>query len=282
MSRKDRFAEEEKRLAAEMERKQSSNFDRIKVEQLPKFDDGEERILRILPTREYMQWLLTAKDGEVFDDDAFPYAEKWVHFKVGKSGAAFACLSKHNNEPCPICDERTKLYGTGDSDDKKEADGMKIANQFDFFVCWRGHEDQPYRWTISPQWANMVVSLFANKDYNDLDDPEEGHDIKVKRTGKGYNDTKYVINPRPKPCPLFEGDDGDLDMEKMRAWVELLPEISESAKPFMTYEEGEALLMGASIGDVMKARAKENGTDFDPKEIEREEPEPPRRSSRRR
>lgn len=279
MSRKDRFREEEKRVQEETERR--STFE-PRTERLPKFDDGEERTLRILPTKEYMKWLLEANDGDEFDDDAFPYAEKWTHFQVGKTKGIFACLSKHNNEPCPVCEERNALFATKDEDDKKIADAMRISYQFAFFVAWRGKEDQPYLWELSPQWANMIISLLANPDYGDLDDPEEGHDIRVKRIGKNWKDTRYIITARPKSSYLFEDEDGELDMDKLEEWSVLIPEISDQVKPYLSYEEGKAMLGGKAIGEIMEARAKADGTDFNPKELEEEPDEKPVRRGRRR
>lgn len=284
MNRKERFAREEKRIAEEMESYggSSSNFQR--VDYLPKFNSGEERTLRILPTKGYITWLLEAKDDDEFEDAPLPYAEQWTHFKVGNSSALFRCLSKHNNEPCPVCEKGTELFATKDSDDEEEAKDMKISYQFTFHVAWRGHEDKPYSWSVSPKWANMIIALLANPDYGDLDDPEVGHDIKVKRHGSNLNDTTYTINPRPKFSVLFEGDKGNLDFDKLAKWGKLLPEIGESVKPWLTYDDGVALLGGATLGDVLKARDKKNGTDFNPEELEKEEEEKvaPTRSGRRR
>jgi hypothetical protein len=60
----------------------------------------------------------------------------------------------------------------------------------------------------------QAVELFLDDDNGDFTDPLKGYDLKVKRTGKGKNDTEYSLikcNSSKLPKELR----GEIDLEKM-------------------------------------------------------------------
>lgn len=275
--RKEAFKKVHEDIEKDLEK--TKEFESSNLPFLPAFDNKEERLLRILPRKEYLEWLGKAKDGEVFDDFAFPFVEVWKHFNVGKSEAALPCSAKYGQGRCPICEEVDALFATKDEDDIKTAKAMRAKKQFVFPVLWKDVPDGamgPYLWTLSPTWAELVTALLANPDYNDLDDPEEGHDLTVTRSGMGLN-TKYTIHPKPKPSMALEDREGELDWDKVDEWVEVLPSFETYGHPFLTQEEVLAVLHGATVGDCLKAR--ETGDDPEAVSAEKEEP---RRGRRRR
>lgn len=285
---------------AEEKAKEYEEFesDFITIDRLAKFADGEERILRILPPVEFLKWLLDNPD-KTFDDycsaDIGPvtgWREIEMHFNIAGNGV-LPCR-KMIGEPCPICDAYEEDMQSTDATIKEAANKLRAKTQVAFFLIDRGGDvDTPLVWAVSPKWAKQIYSHCANPDYGILYDPENGHDIRVKRTGTGLRST-YSITPRPKPSFLYsvkgEDEDGpyeEFDFDKIKALVGKLPSISEYNNPVLDYEHYEAVLNGdmtikEAYGDQFNS---DEDTEFDPEEIEKEEEqeeEQPRRRRRRR
>lgn len=272
-SMKEKYQKEAKRIEKE------NTFESFgeKIPYLPKFSDGETRYLRILPEKKFGIFFLEADEDEEFQNPQYPYAEVWKHFGVGIERNSVPCPAKMLGESCAVCNEVEALRKSGDTDDGKTANSIRVQHRFDFFVIWREHEeDGYYLWEISPKWGNDVVSILGNTDLKgEVDDPMDGRDIKVTRHGLGVNNTKYRIDFMPESsmlCSYTEEEDGEecevLDEEKMREWMKDVPDITEYGKPFLTSEQlTELFNEEATMSELMG----NDNTDFDPEEIEKEE-----------
>lgn len=277
--------------AMETYKKQENSFksDGDRLPFLPAFGDGEERILRILPPKGALEWLID--NPTKFLDDyndleigpGAAWEETFQHFCVGSEGASLPCLEQ-TGKPCPLCEAYAEDIKSDNEAIKKSASEIRCKHKTSFFVEWRGHEEEgPFDWSISPKWATLVVALIANNDYTILYDPFKGHDIRVTRTGLEYNNTNYTMAHRPQETFLYttigEDDKGeyeDFDFEKAKQVLDILPDISQLQKPVLDYSDYEAILNNEkTVREVYqekfgKPEKEDDGTDFDPEKIEKE------------
>ena len=251
--------------------------DRVKMNYMT-LADKETKILRVIPIPAALKWYLENDDGE-YEEDAFPYGEFFKHWRVGPNKVSLPCLSKHNNEACPVCELIAELKGTGDPDDKKYGSDMWASTRFVWFVIDR-EDDAPdeegrekwFVWEVSNTVNEQLMSKLANPKVPDLDHVFAGTDIEVIRSGaKGYDKTTYAIDDvREGESYLYTNEDGDFDYERAERLLEVLPDVTEYGAPFLSYDETKAVMEGDSFKDVFAAR-NENGevAEETPKEEEK-------------
>lgn len=277
--------------------KSSSFNDRLSY--LPKFDDGEERILRILPPKEAFKWLMDHPD-KFFDDytnleigPGAAWEDTYQHFNIGSGGTSLPCL-KHVGKPCPPCEAYDEDIKSDNAAIKASANEIRCQHKVSFLVEWRGHKEEgPFDWSMSPTWATDLTALIANNDYTLMYDPFKGHDIRVTRTGSGRNDTNYRMDIRPDETYLYatpdpEDDEFEIfDFEKGKQILAILPDLTELQKPVLDYDAYKAILNNEmTVKEAYQAKFGksdgDDGTDFDPEKIERESAEPVKRKRRQR
>lgn len=61
---------------------------------------------------------------------------------------------------------------------------------------------------------SQLIDFFLDPDLGDFTDPEEGYDIKIKRTGKGKTDTEYSVSAM-RPSPLEGKWANEIDLSAM-------------------------------------------------------------------
>jgi len=78
-------------------------------------------------------------------------------------------------------------------------------------VVVRGEEDQGVRfWGFGKTIFEHLLEKFADPDWGDLSDPQEGRDIKLKYIPRAQSDTNFPktkINVSPKKTPLAESEE---------------------------------------------------------------------------
>lgn len=112
-------------------------------------------------------------------------------------------------EPCAIMEMYEELR-KGDDGDKAIAETFKPREKY-LLPCIRYEDEkgkkvrdntQPTLALLSGPQYDEVINLFLDEEYGDFTDVKTGYDIKVVRTGKTKNDTRYTFNPaRPTPFP---------------------------------------------------------------------------------
>lgn len=92
-------------------------------------------------------------------------------------------------------------------------------------VVVRGEEDQGVRfWGFGKTIFEELLEKFADPDWGDLSDPQEGRDIKVTYIPRAQSDTNYPktkINVSPKQTPLAE------DEEQLKSFYDSQVRITE-------------------------------------------------------
>ena len=150
------------------------------LEDIPLYKPTEgENLIRILPP--------TWEEPNHYGMDIY------VHYNVGPDSAAYLCLNKMKGEDCPICEERINAEHEGDKDYAKK---LKPTKRVLFYLIDRDKEKEGLKAWASPWTVDKEIMIQATdsrtREFFPVDDPDEGFDVKVTRTGAAEQ-TKYSI-----------------------------------------------------------------------------------------
>jgi len=167
-----------------------------------------QNLLRILPP----SW-----------DDAEHYGfDLYVHYGIGPDNGSYACLNKMKGEACPICEERMRAEHEGDKDYAKK---LKPTKRVLFYLIDRDKEGEGVKAWAAPWTVDKEIMIQAtdqrSREFFPVDDPEDGFDVKITRTGSGER-TEYSVSIARRPSTL-ELDDDMIDILEDHP----LPEIIE-------------------------------------------------------
>ena len=129
-------------------------------------------------------------------DDANHYGiDLYVHYGIGPDNAAYLCLDKMKGEPCPVCEERLVAENEGDKDYSRK---LKPTKRVLFYLLDRDKQKDGVKawaapWTIDKEIMIQSTDSRTNE-YFPVDDPEEGFDIRINRTGSTER-TEYSVVP---------------------------------------------------------------------------------------
>lgn len=114
-------------------------------------------------------------------------------------------------EPCACMEKYQELKGSSDEDDieiaKKLVPRKKYVIPQIMYKDDKGKEvdedNSEKLHQIAGGTYQDIIDLYLDDDeWGDMTDPKEGYDIKITRTGKGKNDTKYTVSPcKNTPVP---------------------------------------------------------------------------------
>lgn len=139
----------------------------------------------------------------------FPEDEDWAvetsSFYLG--GDIKGVFSRETiGEDCPIMEKYEELKNS-----KKPGD-MEIAKRLSprkkYLVAAVVYSDERGKEINEKDSTKLVqlptgiytqlIDFFLDPDVGDFTDPDEGYDLKIKRTGKGKQDTEYTLIPLPR------------------------------------------------------------------------------------
>ena len=115
-------------------------------------------------------------------------------------------------EPCALMEKYQELKSSKDEDDmelaKKLVPRSKYVMPVVMYKDEKGKEvdteNSERLFQVAGGTYQDIIDLYLDEDeWGDMTDPNEGYDIKITRTGKGKNDTKYSVmacknTPLPK------------------------------------------------------------------------------------
>lgn len=117
----------------------------------------------------------------------------YVHYNVGPDSAAYLCLNKMLDEPCPICEERNRAEAEGDKDYAKK---LRPTKRVLFYLVDRDKEAEGIKAWASPWTIDKDIMIQSTdsrtQEFYAVDDPDEGYDITIKREGTGER-TEYTV-----------------------------------------------------------------------------------------
>lgn len=156
-------------------------------EKLRPGEDSRDDIIRILP--------LEDKDGNV----KVGIGHFHTRLKVGGKWQKLYCAKENDNQECPICDARSMLFSTNDSEDREVAKDYFTTKFYILKVIQRGKEHEGvkfWRFPFSKKGTGVmdkITSLMNN--FGDVTDPNKGRDLvlSMKRDTNGYTSLVSVL-----------------------------------------------------------------------------------------
>lgn len=141
----------------------------------------------------------------MWDEAMFPWYEAWVHGFIGPNNSSFFCLAKMKNQPCPICEARSKEESKGAS--REDLQQLTASHRALAYVIDRMEKDTDKMlklwsmpWTVAQDIVKISFKRTGELLY--LDDPDTGYDILFDKTGLGRK-TKYTgVRKDDDPTPL--------------------------------------------------------------------------------
>jgi hypothetical protein len=166
--------------------------------------EGTTRI-RVLPVGEEKDWAMEV-----------------VYFYLGVSGNMGVISPKTFDEKCAIMKANTQLTASKKTEDRELA--KKFKPQRKWLVAVIKYKDEKGKeidtelgvklLLISGGIYQDMLDLYLDDDSGDFTDPKTGYDLKIKRTGKGKNDTEYTVL-RANPSKLDSAFRKEVNIEKM-------------------------------------------------------------------
>lgn len=146
------------------------------------------------------------------------------------------------DEPCPFMEKYKELKESDDEDDKELA--KRLVPKRRYIIGGIGYKDDKGK-EIDPDMIDRavlipssvyqdIIDLYLDEDeWGDMTDDVEGYDIKITRSGKGKNDTKYTVSPCQKKS-LDKKYRGTIDLESIvKNAIPSYEELEEKLKKFL-------------------------------------------------
>lgn len=168
------------------------------------------------------------------------FMQVWVHPRQGSDFSDYLCLAKMKNKPCAFCDGMKAAQEDGE--DAEDVKRFKPRDQYVGWVLARESDDPdtPQAYKMSFTQDRNLAALCQTKKGSILyvEDPDNGYDINVRRTGSGLN-TEYLPSIDHESTPLLESP------KKQKAvldWITANP--IDTALEYKTYAYMEQVIKG--------------------------------------
>jgi hypothetical protein len=148
-----------------------------------------------------------------------PYAyDVWVHRYVGADDSTYLCLDRMLGKHCPICDAAAEAKRAKDDEEAKQ---LRALQQGISWILDRKGElpKQPLLFQMSRTLDNNILSLTNIKEQLWIDNPVEGYDVTLKRSGTGLN-TRYIAAIDRDASPIA---DKQRDADKIMDYIDANP-----------------------------------------------------------
>ena len=239
----------------------------VQEAQMYKPKEGECTV-RILPPT----WEDTEKWGDNWDISI------WVHYGIGADDAAYLCLDKMLGKPCPACEARAETT------DEDERDALRPSLRPMCYVVDRDAEKTgPQPWPMPITLFREINARSIDKKTNApilIDDPEEGFDILINRTGTKVKTKNTAVEIIRESTPLHD------DQKLEKRWLDFiqanpLPDLLN----YYPYEHISKVLLGrvdkSTPKDEDEPAPRSTRRGRAESELEEEEDAPPPRNARR-
>ena len=144
------------------------------------------------------------------DTDAPPMFIAYKHFNVGPNGHSFWCRKtdpsgngqRDWNIPCPVCDQVSALYDSGNEDDRSVAGRSKSTQRILLNIVDLGTPEKGVKvFECSATLWKIMHKYWVSKKYGPLADADEGYNFIVDRQGPTrqpkYDESTAVDDPSP-------------------------------------------------------------------------------------
>ena len=130
-------------------------------------------------------------------DDAEHYGlDIYVHYQVGPDNLIYLCPRRMKGEDCPICEEMQRANDAGDEEYAKTL--YPTRRVLAYIVDMKVPTDGVKAWTMPYKTVDQQIVLQSTdpetNEYFAVDDPEEGYNVVVTKSGSGKTGTEYKVN----------------------------------------------------------------------------------------
>ena len=129
-------------------------------------------------------------------DDAEHYGlDLYMHYQVGPDNISYLCPRRMKNEVCPICEEMQRATESGDDEYAKTLYPRRRV--LAFIVDVKAPKDGVKAWPMPYKKVDQQIVIQSTdpetSEYFAVDDPEEGFNVVVTKSGSGLT-TDYTVN----------------------------------------------------------------------------------------
>lgn len=145
----------------------------------------------------------------------------WVHRFIGADSSTYLCLDKMGKGKCPICAAAKEAKDAGDKEEAKAL--FPVKNALAYIVDRDNPGDTPMLYAMSWTMDRDITSLCHNKRTGKvlfIDNPDEGYDVTIKRSGQGLKTRYHGIAIDRDPSPL---EDDEKAQEALLEFAEETP-----------------------------------------------------------
>lgn len=132
------------------------------------------------------------------------YIRFYRHFLGAQERRSVICRKTYGeDEYCPACEAVELLRQRSDVESRRLASEVRRRERFAFNILDMNEETRrPMVWEVGARVFEAILSLFLDPEYQDIDSPVRGRNIKIYRTGRGRNDTRYSVRPAATPSQI--------------------------------------------------------------------------------
>lgn len=212
----------------------------------------EERLARLKQMQEQLSKLKVGFDSNVLKlkqgttivrilppvgnmDQQFYHQQVGYHM-IGATVVRCSEFTTSYEIKCPVC-EVNEVLRRGGPKDKAIATKIRLNKKYWMNVIVRNDRDNfdtaegPLVLKAGVTIFNRTRSLVNDPDYGLIDDPEQGVDIKIEKSGE-MKETEYNVNPRKGDYqPLLVGADSKIDWNAIQELMEKAPDLSAVLMP---------------------------------------------------
>lgn len=214
--------------------------------------DGEN-VIRILPA--------DSTDGNFAYERSLHYG-----FRVDGQKKALPCMLTLGKDYCPACQLIAAYEDDTDDDIIALLRKIRPSKHYLMNVIDRNSRSIIKIYSATPGAMRQILDVVADSDYGDVTDPEEGRDLKIKKSGNGES-TRYKVMVRPNVSPVgLEGWEEKLHNLKKEAYS-IIPNNSEYLK-YLEDSFGDVLDVTEVLAGAKKKKAKMDFEEDEEEEID--------------
>jgi len=182
----------------------------------------------------------TPKEGENLIRILPPYGESGLffrevdmHFGVGKNGESFVCTRAEGGR-CYACEKLEELRSSDDPEKIKLARKFVPRHRVLYNIVDLNEPSKGVRiFSSGTTIFKDILSYFADPDWGDITDPENGYDIRIIREGTGL-ETSYRVQAKKNPTPIADPE-----------WLTQLHDL-DSVVQILPYERQREIIEGTA------------------------------------
>lgn len=211
-----------------------------------KFDIGKMETTNDKDKGDSKYW--SAKEGEhtvrIIENpksESAPMVIAFKHFNVGPNKRSYWCPKtvtdgsdrREWSVPCPICDQVSGLYDSGEEEDRLLASSIKAKKRILLNVVPLKQQDKGVRvFECASTLFDIMKKYWTSKKWGNLADAKEGYDFVIVRKGSGlktsYDDSYAVDDPSKIQDIEWQANTHDLASEVAAKSYDSLKTIMET------------------------------------------------------